>query len=359
MRPGPCRSGDQWVKGFVLPAVLWTILILALVASYQLRDAQMALSHLRNASEAERMRDAATSAMEAVLGGLAENANAEADGEVEGWGWGTLTAQGLAERVAEDFPDLLIHVRVQAEDSKVAISDREGAARLLESLGMTRLQAQDSAERLADYAEKSVPEAEEEFPRQWRLMASLPSLRLFDIHGRDLNWNGTVEDWEAYRWAEREGTGQPSPFEAILAKAPGGLAEHLTLMTESGGDEGAALPNPNLASAQRLALVPGLNETAGEQILTLRRGADGIQGTEDDVLLEKAEDLGSISAISGFREVGLDRVAANVSFTSDLYRIGVCVEVPRTHRLYRIEALARRVDEGGVRVEYWMEDRGL
>ena len=49
--------------------------------------------------------------------------------------------------------------------------------------------------------------------------------------------------------------------------------------------------NPNTASAQALQLIPGLDETTAQAIITARAGPDGVDGTEDDTPFRNAGEL--------------------------------------------------------------------
>src|SRR6185436_411697 len=62
----------------------------------------------------------------------------------------------------------------------------------------------------------------------------------------------------------------------VSALSGAGLAQLFTPI--SGG-----MINPNTASAEVLELIPGIDPGIAQEILRMRRGVDGMDGTEDDL----------------------------------------------------------------------------
>jgi type II secretory pathway component PulK len=76
--------------------------------------------------------------------------------------------------------------------------------------------------------------------------------------------------------------------------------------------------NANTASPMLLAALPGCDEAAVEALMAWRAGADGFLGTEDDQILQSAEDL---AKIEGLTELHVELLTEYCCFESPLFRV--------------------------------------
>ena len=89
----------------------------------------------------------------------------------------------------------------------------------------------------------------------------------------------------------------------------------------------------NSASRDVLLALPGFTEPLADRFLQMRRGPDGIDGTEDDVLFASASDL---QIALGFRQDQFNQLAGLIRFDSQVVRIvsvGKSGQVARTVQL--------------------------
>ena len=113
---------------------------------------------------------------------------------------------------------------------------------------------------------------------------------------------------------------------------------------------GASQVNLNTASAEVLALLPGMDEQLAAEVVRLRAGLDCVDGTEDDTPLINA---GELISVPGMLPQYVDALRNFCGVRSYLYRVRVYVELAQYQRCY--VALLQRQNERSVFVvqSYW------
>jgi type II secretory pathway component PulK len=92
----------------------------------------------------------------------------------------------------------------------------------------------------------------------------------------------------------------------------------------------------NSASRDVLLALPGFTESLADRFLQMRRGADGIEGTEDDVIFTSAAPRGDVQIALGFRDDQFIQLANLITVNSQVVRIvstGKSGPVTRTVRV--------------------------
>jgi hypothetical protein len=73
----------------------------------------------------------------------------------------------------------------------------------------------------------------------------------------------------------------------------------------------------NWASRDVLLALPGFTEPLADRFLQLRRGPDGIEGTEDDVIFDPQQ----VQIALGFRPDQFDQLAKLITYSSPVWRV--------------------------------------
>lgn len=81
--------------------------------------------------------------------------------------------------------------------------------------------------------------------------------------------------------------------------------------------------NINTASFDVLSILPGLDESTANTLLTYRAGADRVPGTEDDGCIE---DASGIAKIEGLSELEVELLGQYCCFDSDTFRVFSCAK---------------------------------
>jgi hypothetical protein len=105
----------------------------------------------------------------------------------------------------------------------------------------------------------------------------------------------------------------------------------------------------NWASRDVLLSLPGFTEMLADRFLEMRRGPDGIEGTEDDVLFTNPTD---VQIALGFRADQFNQLATLIRFDSPVVRVesvGKSGAVTRTVRMVVFK------QGGGIRLLSWKE----
>jgi general secretion pathway protein K len=100
----------------------------------------------------------------------------------------------------------------------------------------------------------------------------------------------------------------------------------------------------NWASRDVLLSLPGFTEPLADRFLELRRGPDGIEGTDDDVLFANADD---VRIALGFRGDQFNQLANLIRYDSPVVRI---VSVGKSGRVTRTVRLVVFKQGGGIRL---------
>lgn len=94
--------------------------------------------------------------------------------------------------------------------------------------------------------------------------------------------------------------------------------------------------NVNTASATTLQMIPGVNESLAAEIVKMRSGPDGVDGTEDDMPLQNVGQLVN----AGINNQGVQSIASYCTVRSTTFEVTVDVETAGSKRKYT--ALMRR-----------------
>ena len=81
---------------------------------------------------------------------------------------------------------------------------------------------------------------------------------------------------------------------------------------------GSETVNINTVSGSILSALPGLDEQAANTVLAFRAGPDGVEGSDDDRIIEKAAD---ISQVEGLDELQKELLGQYCCFNSDAFRV--------------------------------------
>lgn len=113
---------------------------------------------------------------------------------------------------------------------------------------------------------------------------------------------------------------------------------------------GASQINLNTASAEVLALLPGMDEHLAAEVVRLRAGLDGMDGTEDDTPLHN---VGELITVSRMLPQYVDVLRNFCGVRSHFFKVRVYVQVAQYERCY--VALLQRQNERSVYVvqTYW------
>jgi general secretion pathway protein K len=121
----------------------------------------------------------------------------------------------------------------------------------------------------------------------------------------------------------------------------GGLVDVFTTIS-------SGLININTASAPVLQIIPGINESAAQQIVQMRAGPDGVEGNEDDTPFRNAGELVNVPGMN-YQAVGqLGRYCATRSTT---FEVTVTAQIGDYRREF--VALLRRNSPRDVQVLYF------
>ncbi len=337
-------------KGFILVTLSWVILIAALLAVSQLRDAELRLRGTRQADQEAQLRNAALSSLALIRAALGKDSELEFDAPSEGWGWRILADQ-YSQEFEEDFPGISIHVQIHDDDSRVPpTSDHEQRlAMLLEELGHEPLQARKSAFDLNEvlWTDRDPPATaneKHEVPRlRLRRLVGNNAIRGISLYGEDLDFDGELDKNER----DRNLSHPPDNGDGLLDP---GLEEFLTL-------SGSGVCNLNMVSREVLLTIPGINEAIAKEILAFRAGPDSIEGTRDDGVFETVDSILDLSSVSRFREFTLGRANSYLRTSTERFDVRIAAQ-SEDGMLFRIQTILLRTDEG-VQVVCWKEDYGF
>jgi len=110
----------------------------------------------------------------------------------------------------------------------------------------------------------------------------------------------------------------------------------------------------NWASRDVLLALPGLTEGLVDRFIDMRRGPDGIEGTEDDVLFEPNDIVpnGRVAIALGFRQDQFAQLANLISVTDSVVRV---VSVGKSGTVTRKVQMVIYKQGGGIRLISWKE----
>jgi len=134
--------------------------------------------------------------------------------------------------------------------------------------------------------------------------------------------------------------------------------DDFTLLTMSQGGPQAASPQIDINSASRdvLLALPGFTEPLVDRFLELRRGPDGIDGTEDDVVFSVAltaqADRMSMQLALGFRQDQFNQLLPLITDTSQVVRV---ISVGKSASTTRTVRMVVMKFNGGTRLLSWKE----
>ena len=110
----------------------------------------------------------------------------------------------------------------------------------------------------------------------------------------------------------------------------------------------------NWASRDVLLALPGLTEGLVDRFIDMRRGPDGIEGTEDDVLFEPNDIVpnGRVAIALGFRQDQFAQLANLITVTDSVVRV---VSVGKSGTVTRKVQMVIYKQGGGIRLISWKE----
>ncbi len=111
--------------------------------------------------------------------------------------------------------------------------------------------------------------------------------------------------------------------------------------------------NINTANADVIAALSGMDAEAARLIVEFRRGADGIDGTDDDHLFESGRGL---ARVPGLAKVRTAPAAQLIKANSNLFRVESVASTYRRNRIRsnkKISVVLRRDEDRNVRVISW------
>lgn len=387
-------------QGFLLISVSWCVLILGLLLLSQVRRVELGYSNLKVAETDLRLRMAAKSALNQILAAMSSEmteagateatepdapkaitGKAEEDKAVTAkdydaysdvWGWESLRER-FGHDFAEHYPGVKLSVAIEDEDSKIDLQKDpvDRLAALFEALGRTKMSAGDAAlsvrERTA-LIKRGALEGEENAGRKddkgkgagadageeeseamafpgLRYLLGLPEIPALSLVGEDLDFNGELDPNED----DGPRSFPPDDNNGFLDK---GLTRFLTFQ---GGD---GKVNPNMAPVEVLLSVPGVSERIAEEIVYKRRGGDGVEGTADDFVFRKIDDLHSLGSISRFREFEYNKMKPHMRMTARRFTIRICAASEKTQQIFRLQTSVKREDDGNIVTLAWLEDNG-
>ena len=142
-------------------------------------------------------------------------------------------------------------------------------------------------------------------------------------------------------WGPNAPDHPPSIFQGpASALSPGGLLPTTAVVSAGLADiftsVSTGVVNVNTASQSVLQMIPGVTESIAADIIRLRAGPDGVDGTEDDMPLQSVGQLVN----AGLSNQGAQAVGGFCAVRSATFEVRVDVDVGLSHRRYF--ALLRR-----------------
>jgi type II secretory pathway component PulK len=89
--------------------------------------------------------------------------------------------------------------------------------------------------------------------------------------------------------------------------------------------------NLNTAPASTLTMIPGIDETTAQQIIRMRAGPDGIDGTDDDTPLNN---VGELVNVLGQNAAAIGQISQYCGVRSSTFEVKVDVQVGMSRRRY-------------------------
>ncbi|UCD58690.1 MAG: general secretion pathway protein GspK [Candidatus Hydrogenedentota bacterium] len=111
--------------------------------------------------------------------------------------------------------------------------------------------------------------------------------------------------------------------------------------------------NINTANADVVAALPGMDPEAAQMVIGFRKGADGVEGTEDDFVFAASRDL---AKVPGLKRVRTAPVIPVIKVNSNIFRVeavGSIHKGAQTVSNRKVTAVLRRDDTQTVRVISW------
>ena len=140
----------------------------------------------------------------------------------------------------------------------------------------------------------------------------------------------------------------------VESLASAGLgADALSRVRTLGTTLGDGKVNINTANADVLAALPGMDTKAAQLVIEFRKGADGVEGTEDDFVFSAPRDLTKVPGFESAREAS---VKALVKTNSSFFRVEAVGKIYRGARVVgnkRIVAVLYREDNRNVSIRSW------
>jgi hypothetical protein len=134
--------------------------------------------------------------------------------------------------------------------------------------------------------------------------------------------------------------------------------DDFTLFTSSQGGPQNVPPQIDINSASRdvLLALPGFSEPLVDRFLELRRGPDGIEGTEDDLIFSVAQtgqaDRMPLQIALGFRQDQFTQLQQLITDTSQVVRV---ISVGKSASATRTVRMVVMKFQGGTRLLSWKE----
>lgn len=357
------RRGE---RGTILILSLWVVALLSLLALSLVVRVRAAVRTQEWQDMEHEGRELLTS-----LGELAiERLRADADEDVDGYGdpWGRPVRLSHLELQsgfdgARPYPEPF-STSIQATDECGKVNVNRASIGLLTEIlreAGAGVEAEAIARAIADWRDAdNLGDAEdgyyETLPRPYGA-ANADVTRIEELlfvrgvtptmwFGEDANRNGLLDP------EEDDGPLYP-PLDNGDGQLQPGLADLLTAQGDGTVNVNTA-PPPVLRALLAAAGVDAAEAArVSEAVVKHRRGADGVEGTEDDrVIAEPAE----LTALMGEAVAGqLSRLEVELGFASTAFRMHLRVEYPERHAVFASEFLAIR-DPGGLKVIEWQDD---
>ncbi len=139
----------------------------------------------------------------------------------------------------------------------------------------------------------------------------------------DVFWGPNAADHPPTMFQQSQPTGRNNSLLPTTGIVSAGLADIFTPVS-------SGLININTASQNVLQMIPGVSESVAADILRLRSGPDGQDGTEDDMPLQSVGQLVN----AGLSNQGAQAIGAYCTVRSTTFEVQVDVEVGLSKRRY-------------------------
>jgi type II secretory pathway component PulK len=115
--------------------------------------------------------------------------------------------------------------------------------------------------------------------------------------------------------------------------------------------------NINTANADVIAALPGMDAETAQLVVEFRAGTDGVEGTNDDFVFSKSEDLAKVPGLTPLRSAPAIPL---IKVNTDLFRVESVGSVFKGKRILsnkKITAVVRRDETGKISIVSWENSR--